>query len=104
MHPLAWSVLCAQMSTQSSDTVELPVVAPESGPAGRSDPAGGPESPRGSDGAGHGGLEARRPADRRAVRNARRRARRLRRLYALSGLAVLAAFLAATVVVLDMIR
>lgn len=42
--------------------------------------------------------------DRRAVHGARRKARQLRRLYALGGLAVLAGFFAATVVVLDMVR
>ncbi|HTX62549.1 MAG TPA: hypothetical protein VMD28_02845, partial [Acidimicrobiales bacterium] len=42
--------------------------------------------------------------DRRAVLDERRRSRRLRRLYAFGGLAVLVAFLAATVVVVDMVR
>ncbi|HLW45862.1 MAG TPA: hypothetical protein VKR78_06570 [Acidimicrobiales bacterium] len=42
--------------------------------------------------------------DRRAVRDARRRARRSRRLFALGGLAILGAFLATTVVVVDMVR
>ena len=78
------------MRTQSRDTVELPVVVPENGLVGSRELAGGPEAPR--------------PADRRAVRDARRRARRARRLYALLGLAVLAAFLVATVVVLDMVH
>ncbi len=41
---------------------------------------------------------------RKTVRDARRRARRARRLYTLGGLAVLVAFLAATVVVVDMVR
>lgn len=50
---------------------------------------------------GHEGAAA---PDRRAVRDARRRERRLRRVYALSGLAVLVAFLAATVIVVDMVR
>jgi hypothetical protein len=49
--------------------------------------------------------DERRPGqERRPVRRERRRARRLRRLYALGGLAVLAAFLAATVVVVDMVH
>ncbi|MGH8989285.1 MAG: hypothetical protein ACRDXC_11965 [Acidimicrobiales bacterium] len=42
--------------------------------------------------------------DRRALRRARRRARRSRHLYALSGLAVLAAFLVATIIVVDVVR
>ncbi len=42
--------------------------------------------------------------DRRAVRRRRLRERRSQRLYALGGLVVLAAFLAATVVVVDMVR
>jgi hypothetical protein len=42
--------------------------------------------------------------DRRTVRNHRRKSRRVRRLYALAGIAVLVAFLVATVVVVDMVR
>lgn len=51
------------------------------------------------------GAEERIPTfDRRAVRHRRRRERRLRRLYTVGGLTVLAAFLVATVVVVDMVR
>jgi hypothetical protein len=72
------------MRTSVTDTDELPLLAPDA-------PVARPQ--------------ARHPStDRRAVRHARRRARRTRRLYALGGLAVLAAFLAATVVVVDMVR
>ncbi len=42
--------------------------------------------------------------DRRAVRRRRQRERRSQRLYALGGLVVLAVLLAATVVVVDMVR
>ncbi len=42
--------------------------------------------------------------DRRTARDARLKARHKRRLYALGGLAVLAAFLAAAVIVVDMVR
>lgn len=44
------------------------------------------------------------PVDRRVLREVRRHERRRRRLSTLAGLAVLAAFLFATVVVLDMVR
>lgn len=72
------------MKTSVTDMDELPMLAPEvavAGPEGRSP-----------------------TLDRRAVRNARRRARRVRRLYAFGGLAVLVAFLAATIIVVDMVR
>lgn len=72
------------MRTSVTDTDELPLLAPET-------PVAGPH--------------VRRPfQDGRGVRQARRRARRMQRLYALGGLAVLAAFLAATVIVVDMVR
>ncbi len=77
------------MRMPARDTDELPVVAPADELAGPG-AAGGPE-----------GIRA---PDRRAVRDARRRTRRLRRLYALGGLVVLAAFLAGTIVVVDMVR
>jgi UDP-N-acetylmuramyl pentapeptide phosphotransferase/UDP-N-acetylglucosamine-1-phosphate transferase len=57
-----------------------------------------------SQGSVAGGEELAPTLDRRAVRDRRRRERRLRRLYTLGGLAVLAAFLVATVVVVDMVR
>jgi hypothetical protein len=72
------------MKTSDADTDGLPMLAPEVSVAGPAD---------------------RHPVlDRRAVRNAKRRARRQRRVYAMGGLAVLAAFLAATIVVVDMVR
>ncbi len=77
------------MRMPARDTDELPVVAPADELAGPG-AAGGPECTR--------------VPDRRAVRDARRRTRRLRRLYALGGLVVLAVFLAATIVVVDMVR
>ena len=51
-----------------------------------------------------GGGEPTPSLDRRTARHHRRKARRLRRLYALGGIAVLVAFLVATVVVVDMVR
>lgn len=44
------------------------------------------------------------PLDRRAMRDARRRERHSRRLYAFAGLSVLAAFFAAAVAVVDVVR
>ena len=66
------------------ETDELPVLAPAVSGAGAE-------------------LRGPRP-DRRALRCARRKARQVRRLYTLGGLAVLAGSLAATVVVVDMVR
>jgi hypothetical protein len=76
-------------TTPARDTDELPVAA-------AAEELGGPGAVGGSVGTC--------VPDRRAVRDARRRTRRLRRLYALGGLLVIAAFLAATIVVVDMVR
>lgn len=76
------------MRTSATDTDEQPVLAPEVATAGRGLPDGGGRPARG----------------RRATAAARRKARRVRRLYLCSGLAVLAGFFVATVVVVDMVR
>jgi hypothetical protein len=74
------------MTTPNVDTDQLPRGVPAATVPGGADHVGGP-------GAG-----------RRALREERRLRRRQRRIYASVGLAILAAFLFATVVVLDMVR
>jgi hypothetical protein len=72
------------MKVPLTDTEELPVLAPHApveGMQGRSHSHNRP-----------------------SVRHQRRLERRVRRLYALGGLVVVAAFLAATIVVVDMVR
>jgi hypothetical protein len=80
------------MTVRPSEVAELPSTSP-SGPVVVFVP-----DPRGR-GKGTPGS-----SDRRALRARRRRVRRVRRLYAAGGLAVLAAFLFATVAVLDVVR
>jgi hypothetical protein len=78
------------MSASVWDTVELPATSHDV--LAIQQPAADPSGPE------------HRQSDRKAMREVRRRERRRRRLYALSGVIVLAAFLAATVLVLDLVR
>ena len=91
------------MSASVWDTVEIPATSHEV--LVIEEPGAGPPCPdrrlvEGGAATGEGAD----PSDRRAMREGRRRERRRRRLYALSGVAVLAAFLFATVIVMDVVR
>lgn len=83
------------MSASITDTAELPVAL--AAPVGALD-----ATPPASEALPSGDAGDR--ADRRQVRAERRKARRARRLFTLGGLAVLAAFLSATIAVLGAVR